>query len=231
MTLKTSYRIAQYEPEAVCYHQNFLYVGTTGDVFKIDIKHSVTPEPFIRFGLEQKGNGVTSVAACGNELYLLVGKSATNFRVQVHQLATEDGRAGEGDLIREWETDVPYVQFNKLRILNNEVIIPDPSNKMLKIYQIGGTCIRQIPCDLLEQGCVALDVSGDDSVVVSVKGTDTVFRFNIKTGRLMWKFCDQIREPEGVACYKDSYVLVTNKNSDNRIWILDVCTGKVLSLP
>ena len=224
MVLRKTYRIPLYEPEAVCYHQNYIYVGTSRDVFKISTKHEEVPQPYIRFTQEQK-SGVTSVATSGNQLYILVGITNSNFKVQVHQIATKGSRgAGDESMIRQWQTDVPYVQFNKLRVMNDEVIVPDPVNKRFKIYKISGDSKKQFPCDLLAPGCVSMDVSGNDCVVATVKSTGTVFRFNMKTGNVMWKTA--LKEPEGVACYKDSYVLVTNKNVDNRISILDMYTGK-----
>ena len=70
-------------------------------------------------------------------------------------------------------------------------------------------------------------ICGVDSVVVSDYGSNSVFRVNIDSGEVMWT-SKHVQEPEGVVCYKNRYVLVTNCNTDTRIWILDADTGMSL---
>ena len=71
-------------------------------------------------------------------------------------------------------------------------------------------------------------VCGDNSVVVSDYGTRSVFRVDIDSGEVMWT-SKHVTKPQGVVCYKNRYVLITNQNSDTRIWILDVDNGMWIS--
>ena len=65
---------------------------------------------------------------------------------------------------------------------------------------------------------------GDNSLVLSIKDTDTVFRIDINSGEMLWTSIG-INAPEGVVCYNRRYILVANTNADTRIWILDSEAG------
>ena len=70
----------------------------------------------------------------------------------------------------------------------------------------------------------ALAVCWDDSVILSDYGENSVSKVNIDSGEITWT-SNHVQKPQGVVCYKNRYVLVTNQNSDTRIWILDINTG------
>ena len=67
-------------------------------------------------------------------------------------------------------------------------------------------------------------IVGDDSVVLSVRDSNIVFRIDIVSGEVMWT-SKHAEVSKGVVCYKNRYVLVTNCNPDTWISILDADTG------
>ena len=70
-------------------------------------------------------------------------------------------------------------------------------------------------------------ICGVESVVESNCGPNSVYRVNLDSGGVMWT-SKHVQGPEEVVCYKNRYVLVTNCNTDTRIWILDAETGVFL---
>ena len=97
------------------------------------------------------------------------------------------------------------------------------------VYNLRGRPSKQINGPGLSIDRHAMAICGDDSVVVSDCGSNSVFRVNIDSGDGLWT-SNLVSKPEGVVCYKNRYVLVTNCNTDTRIWIglLDAETGVVL---
>ena len=65
---------------------------------------------------------------------------------------------------------------------------------------------------------------GDNSIVISDTLTGVVGRIDLDDGEILWT-STHVSEPEGVVCYKNRYVLVTNRNREAKIWILDVDPG------
>ena len=94
------------------------------------------------------------------------------------------------------------------------------------MYDLQGQLVKLIKCPGISNtgGYKAMAVCGDDSVIVSDYKTSNRFRVNIDSGEVMWT-SKCVHQPEGVVCYKNRYVLVTNCNTDTRIWILDAETG------
>ena len=101
-------------------------------------------------------------------------------------------------------------------------------DQALTVYDLQGQLVKQIKCPGISNNLRAKAVCGDDSVIVSDCGTNSVFRVNIDSGEVMWT-SKHVKKPQGVVCYRNRYVLVTNCNTDARIWILNADTGWLLS--
>jgi len=107
--------------------------------------------------------------------------------------------------------------------VNEKVVVPDGAS--LTLYTLQGQLLKQITVPGMSTNCKAVAVCGDDSVILSDCGTSSVHRVNIDSGEVMWT-SKHVNEPLGVVCYKDRYVLITNWNTETKIWILDVDTGE-----
>ena len=149
-------------------------------------------------------------------LYVLVGKLGRHFLVQKHELS--------GKMMSSWETSIGYVDYNELQVVCDKIIIPDPSKKQLAVYTLIGECVEHIPCQLCTGECVKICAVGDNSVVVAVEDSSSIFRIDIESENVLWT-SNYVVEPAAVACYKSRYILVTKYNTDTRIWILDIDTG------
>jgi outer membrane protein assembly factor BamB len=112
--------------------------------------------------------------------------------------------------------------MSKLRVVNEKVVVP--AGASLTVYTLQGQLIKQIKVPGMTTSWKALAVCGDDSVIVSDCGTSSVHRVNIDSGEVMWT-SKHVNYPQGVVCYKDRYVLIANRNTETKIWILDVDTG------
>ena len=100
-------------------------------------------------------------------------------------------------------------------------MVPDGAKKSLTVYSLDGELIKDIPCPGISTYYYkAMAVCGDNSVVLTDTGTKSVFRVDIDSGEIMWT-SKHVTRPQGVVCYRNRYVLVTNDNSDTRVWILD----------
>ena len=107
----------------------------------------------------------------------------------------------------------------------DKVVVPDGAKKSLTVYSLDGKLIKNIPCpNISTGGHKAMAVCGDNSVVVSDRERESVFKVDIDSGEVKWT-SKHVTAPQGVVCYKDRYVLVSSCNTDTKIWILDVDTG------
>ena len=201
------------EVKSVCHYKQYTYVGREEGVDRISDDGQVQ-KGFINVGDQY----CESITVHDDRLYILVTLDFDEcYSIQIHDLS--------GKLIGSWATSIEYkTQFNKQCIVDNKLIIPDPSNEQLVVFSLTGDIIKHIPCDLCTGSQVAMTVGGDNSVILSVKGGNIVFRINIDSGEMMW-VSNHVKRPQGVVCYKNRYVLVTNYGSETRIWILDINTG------
>jgi outer membrane protein assembly factor BamB len=159
------------------------------------------------------GGWVSSIQVYNNELYVL---SRSTNKVYVYDLA--------GRLKRSWSHNGNSGYFNKLRVVNEKVVVPDGASQSLTVYTLQGQLMKQVKVPGMTRYWKALAVCGDDSVILSDRGANSVLRVNIDSGEVMWT-SKHVNEPQGVVCYKDRYVLVTNLNAETKIWILDMETG------
>ena len=161
---------------------------------------------------------VTSIQAYNEELYVWF---ALKDLVSVYDMT--------GTLRRSWKHCCQSKDYNKLRVVSDKVVVSSAQDQALTVYDLQGQPVKQIKCPNISNtgGYKAMAVCGDDSVIVSNYNTSSVFRVNIDSGEVMWT-SKHVQYPQGVVCYKNRYVLVTNCNPDTRIWILDADTGKWL---
>ena len=200
-------------PISVHSYDNKIYlVCASGDLLRYDL------------GLSGKGvlvkwaSCLTSIQAYNNELYVWF---AEEYLINVYDMT--------GTLKRSWEHFCLGENFNKLRVVSNKVVVSSAHNQALTVYDLQGQLMKQIKCPGISNtgSYKAMAVCGDDSVIVSDYKTSSVFRVNIDSGEVMWT-SKCVHQPEGVVCYKNRYVLVTNCNTNTRIWILDAETGRLL---
>ena len=199
-------------PESVCHYQGYTYVGCDRCVDRISEDGRVHKAFLTIYGY---ASGLT---VHKHILYVLVGKPGIHFWVQKHELS--------GKLISSWGTSISYVYYNKLNIVSDKVIIPDPSKNQLVVFSLTGDLLKQIRCDLCTGNSVALSAAGDNSVVMAVEKNDIVFRINIDNENVLWT-SNYVVEPATVTWFKNRYTLVmkSKNNKDKRICILDIDTG------
>ena len=165
------------------------------------------------------GSLVSGLHVYNNEIYVLLEQAS---KVNVYHLTTRQ-------LLRSWKHDSSGRDINKLRVLNNKVIIPNRRLPSLTVYSLQGELIKQITIPSMSTDYKALAVCGDDSVILSDYGANSVSRINIDSDEVIWT-SKHVQGPAGVVCYRNSYVMVTNRNTDTRIWILDIHTGEFWSV-
>ena len=135
-----------------------------------------------------------------------------------------------GHEIRSWSHGQRSSRYNMIRVLSAGVVVPCETEGALCVCSFTGDLLKTIKCPVSKGGWKAMAKCGNNSVIVSDWGhhEGVVFRVDIDSGAVMWTY-KRIQCPEGVVCYKDRYVLVSNYNSATRIWILDINTGEPTS--
>ena len=189
---------------------NVTYIGKTNcEVAKVT--------EFVNNNLNIKTDRwISGVQAYGNRIYVLIHDYDKN-HVVVYDM--------NGEKIISWNHFSHSTNLNKLVVVAGRVVVPSGKTQTLTVYTTEGRLVKEIDChDMISDEQKGLAVCGDDSVIVSDCYTNCVFRVNIDSGKVMWT-SKHVQYPQGVVCYKNRYVLVTNCNTDTRIWILDADTG------
>ena len=203
---------AGFYPLSIHLYKDKIYVGMDNrcDLLRYDLGLSSSQI------LAKLASNVSSIQAYNDELYVCF---ALKELVTVYDMT--------GTFRRSWKHCCKA--YNKLKIVSNTVVVSNSKVQALTVYDNQGQLVKQIKCAGISSSdnWKAMAVCEDDSVVVSDHGTGSVFRVNLDSGEVMWT-SKHVQYPEGVVCYKNRYVLVTNKNKDTRIWILDADTGMCL---
>ena len=215
MSLIKSVNVPEY-PISVHSYDNKMYAGqhSSCDLLRYDLHVGLSGGEVL-----VKGNSyITSIQAYNNELYVWFAEANL---IHVYDMT--------GKLERSWEHFCLGENFNKLGVVSNKVVVSSAHNQALTVYDLQGQLMKQIKCPGISNtgSYKAMAVCGDDSVIVSDYKTSSVFRVNIDSGEVIWT-SKCVHQPEGVVCYKNRYVLVTNCNTNTRIWILDAETGRLL---
>ena len=126
------------------------------------------------------------------------------------------------ELKRSWVHETSSNFHEKLRVIGEKVVASNGS--CIVVYTLEGKIVKQVKCPGMTNGFKAVAVYGDDSVILSDYGADSVSRINIDSGEVMWTSM-HVQKPRGVACYRNRYVIVVRDNSDCGVSILDAITG------
>jgi len=199
---------------SVCSYQGNTYVGLWGEGVAIIEESNQSCRKFIT-----TTDSVDSVSVYKDRLYTLEGSIIYGipYKVSVHDLT--------GKLITSWTlSDIPDTWcFNKLAVVNDQVVILDGEKRRLVVYSLTGEVQKHINCPLLSTSKVSLCAVDDLSVVVSNYESSKVFKVNISSGEVEWT-TEHVTRPLGVAFCKGR-VYVANFSTDTRVWILDGNTG------
>ena len=203
-------------PTAVCHYKGYTYVGcNNGAVDRIDEDGNVT-ESFIKLTHWPPG-----VIAYEDRLYtLMYGQPYT---VYVHDLT--------GQQLHFWNhKDRGKVSARALAIINNELIIADRTNRNFTIYTLTGQYARDVPCDLIYNDYLTICHAADNPILLAnVRNTPTLYRVNLTTGDVEWRF-NAGNGDVGVLMHSKDFALVTWFDSSKQItiWTLNTNTGKKL---
>ena len=209
MKLVNTFSLSAATPYSVAKHGDVIFAGlNNGRILQC------SDETTVKSVFVDTGTFVSGLHAHNDELYVLLELVS---KVNVYHLTTRQ-------LLRSWKHESSGMEINKLRVLNDKVIIPNMRLPSLTVYSLKGELIKQITIPFLSTGYKALAVCGDNSVILSDSGANSVSRINIETGEVVWT-SKHVQRPQGVVCYRNSYVMVTNANTDTRIWILDIHKG------
>ena len=194
---------------AVYVHNGQIYAGLhNSKLMRVEAAYGGTPNPSVFMSI---GSGsVCSIQVYGNEFYLFGSAD----KVYVYDF---DKR-----LRRSWGHTSYSSGYCKLRVLNGKVVVPGQGS--MSVYTLEGHLAKQIMIPGMSTHYKSLAVCGDDSVILSDYQANSVSRINIDSGEVTWT-SKCVKEPAGVVCYNNRYVLVTTNNTDARIWILDINTG------
>ena len=115
-----------------------------------------------------------------------------------------------GTLRRSWKHSCLSKYYNKLRVVSDKVVVSSAQDQALTVYDLQGQIVKQIKCPGISDNRRAMAVCGDNSVIVSDFGTNSVFRVNIDSCEVLWT-SKRVQYPEGVVCYKNRYALVIKR--------------------
>ncbi|XP_067934091.1 uncharacterized protein [Watersipora subatra] len=199
------------DPLSICQYKGNVYVGLTNyTVSKIDSQHHLH-DSFIT-----TSGPVESITAYNDRLYVL---SCTKPRtVAVYDMS--------GGNIVSWQHPYHPVSSDITTIVAGKLVIADPSNKEICVYSLSGALVHRISCPHLGESHNTISASDDESVVISLYDQSKVFKFNIKTGQILWTLFG-VRCPEGLVQY-GYYTLLAAYNNET-ISVVDSSTGKVVS--
>jgi len=192
---------------SVCSYEHCTYVGVqhnSDGIVRIDEDFNVT-KSFISEIV------VSGVVAYKDKFYALT----RSHEVRVYTL--------DGNQVTSWHHKDKRNSQNQLVIIDDQVVIPDRSNRMITIYSPVGEVIKDIPCNLLGQSST-ISICLADSHCVVISDFSQVFKLDLTTEKVIWT-CEEVTKPQGVTCYRSKYILVTNQSKKTTIWILDVKTG------
>jgi len=207
---------------SVCSYGGNTYVGIqycSGGIVRIDKEFNITE-------LVTSDESVRAVAVYKDKLYALTQCyiqsslrrkpiSKIQYQVKVYNL--------DGNEVTSWRHGDKSEAQNQLTVIDDQVVIPDISNKRITVYSLAGKVVKHILCSLLNQNS-RISICAADSHCVVVSGSSRVFKLDLTTEKVIWT-CKDVHTPRYVTCYRSGYILVTKESSKTTIWILNVKTG------
>ena len=197
----------------VCNYKGYTYVGLdNGAIHRIDDPGNVTSE-FIKLA-----NPLISIRAHNDQLFILMYDRT--YKIFVYDLN------GSHILTLDHPDRNGHYCGNKISVVQNQLAIPDVTNKRITLYTPAGEVIRHIQCAEIADTCVSMCEFVDNSVIISCFHPAKVFKFNLTTGDILWTNFN-FTQPCTVRCY-GQYVFVSGEYIANtRISVINGDTGEL----
>lgn len=210
----------------LCQYKDHTYVALHdgGGIDRIDDQGNVTSQ-FIK-----TSGTVVSIRAHNDRLYSLVKDRSAEailglISIREPKLCVHDMK---GQLITAWDhADILFtgLQGNRIGIIEEKIAVMDAENHRITHYMPNGDIARHISCPQINIDCKAMCEAGGGSVIITDCALSKVFKLSLKSGELEW-LSEHVREPLGVICYGEDYVLVTS--GYHQVWILNIADGEWL---
>ncbi|XP_067940339.1 uncharacterized protein [Watersipora subatra] len=197
-------------PSSICHYKGNTYIGLHDKtVSRVDIDNKITNK-FI-----STSGPVNSVTCYKERIYTLSGTSP--FTVGVYSIS--------GELITRWKH--PYHgSLSDMVIIEDKVLITDPSNTRITTYSLDGQVLHHIPCPLLaDSSSVRMCAPDNNSLIISSYRPSKVFKIDRTTQGVLWTLTE-VDKPRGLVSYGE-YILLAAHN--NKIYIINSTTGKIVS--
>ncbi|XP_067940372.1 uncharacterized protein [Watersipora subatra] len=199
-------------PLSICHYKGNTYVGLDyNTVSRVDADNKITNK-FI-----SASGPVTSVTCYKERIYTLSGRSPHT--VGVYSMS--------GKLITSWKHPDHGYFSDMLVIIEDKVLITDPSNTRITTYSLDGQVLHHTPCPLLAGShSVRMCAPDNNSLIISSSRHSKVFKIDRTTQGVMWTLTE-VENPQGLGVYGE-YILLAAVNNKT-IYIINSTTGKIVS--
>ncbi|XP_067932355.1 uncharacterized protein [Watersipora subatra] len=130
-----------------------------------------------------------------------------------------------GQVITSWEL-IDSTPFTKMAIVNDWLVVPDRTRKLLTVFTLTGLKVNNIPCEFLFNTHICMCSMSDSSVAISVHKSGEVHRIDVVKGHVLWTA--KVANAEGVTFYGNKYLLVASEDC-NTIKVLSEATGELIT--
>lgn len=206
----------------VCHHKGSTYIGyhDRSDVGKIDQNYKLT-RSFIK-----TSSPVDDIAVYKNHIYLLVHRGVWRpYVVEIYDLDAYNASMPRCQPVTRWVHEDISKYRCKMVIVNDQAVLPDRKEKQLVVYTLSGEKPRRISCPQMSKLRITMCAANNNSVIVANKYSSQVFLVNLEKEEVVW-CADHVPGPEGLACYMNSYIFVTNNSVMTTIRVMDLSSGK-----
>ncbi|XP_067932356.1 uncharacterized protein [Watersipora subatra] len=130
-----------------------------------------------------------------------------------------------GQVITSWEL-IDSTPFTKMAIVNDWLVVPDRTRKLLTVFTLTGHKVNNIPCEFLFNTHICMCSMSDSTVAISVHKSGEVHRIDVVKGHVLWTA--KVANAEGVTFYGNKYLLVASEDC-NTIKVLSEATGELIT--
>ena len=208
---------------AFCQWKNFIYLCIDDNTI---VKMTRNLDGLCRF--IRCANSVKAMSVYKDQIYTMqcvYGRRYTaSYSIHVYDLS--------GQEVTQWSCSVDTsVYVATLTIMDDQLIIPDKTNRRLIVYSLDGHLLKYIPCSLLHSGKSSVDMLSYErgSVIICDSVLNKLSKINITTGEVVRTF-DGFNHPTQICIYGPHYVLVA-QNHGSEIVALNLKTGEIKSVP